>query len=171
MKSGGRAWSRVFSDTCEITLGNPAENPSILTAHDWLLPEEKMSPWNHSSIRSQKAEHNGAWAVNVETAGRYRIELRRWPMEANKPISADLPPGQDVPGVKAYRTTPGVGFAAKTATLEIAGQKHETVVSDAAATHAAFEIDLPAGITTLQGTFTAADGTQLGSYYAIIEKR
>ena len=160
-----------FSDTCEITLGNPAENPSILTAHDWLLPEEKMSPWNHSSIRSRKAESNGAWAVNVEKAGKYRIELRRWPLEANKPISADIPPGKDVPGVKAYRTTPGAGFAAKTATLEIAGQKLETTVSGPEATHVAFDVELPAGVTTLQGTFTAADGTQLGSYYAIVEKR
>jgi arylsulfatase A-like enzyme len=159
-----------FSDDCEITLGNPADNPARLTAHDWLLPDEKMSPWNHAAIRAQQGERAGFWAVNVETAGHYRIELRRWPVEANHPISADLPPGKPVPGVAAYRTTPGIGFAAKTATLEIAGQKLEAPVAGPEATQVTFELDLPAGITRLQGTFTAADGTQLGSYYAVVER-
>ena len=159
-----------FLDDCEITLGNAADNPAILTAHDWLLPEEKMSPWNHSAIRARKGEAQGFWAVNVETAGKYRIELRRWPVEADHPIAADLPPGEDVPGQPAYRTTPGKGFAATDATLEIAGQKVEAKVAGADATHVTFELELPAGITKLQGTFTSADGTQLGSYYAVVEK-
>jgi arylsulfatase A-like enzyme len=159
-----------FSDDCEITLGNPAENPAVLTAHDWMLPEEKMSPWNHSTIRSQKAERLGAWAVKIETAGRYRIGLRRWPVEADHPIASDLPPGKGVPGVAAYRTTPGVGFAAKTAKLNIAGKELEAAVPGADATHVDFEVELPAGVTKLQGTFIAADGSELGSYYAVVEK-
>ncbi len=159
-----------FSDDCEITLGNPAENPAVLTAHDWMLPEEKMSPWNHSTIRSQKAERLGAWAVKIETAGRYRIGLRRWPVEADHPIASDLPPAKGVPGVAAYRTTPGVGFAAKTAKLNIAGKELEAAVPGADATHVDFEVELPAGVTKLQGTFIAADGSELGSYYAVVEK-
>ncbi|MCP5557743.1 MAG: arylsulfatase [Verrucomicrobiaceae bacterium] len=159
-----------FSDDCEITLGNPADNPAVLTAHDWLLPEEKMSPWNHSAIRAQKGEPAGAWAVKVETAGRYRIGLRRWPVEADHPIAADLPPGKAVPGVAAYRTTPGLGFAARTAKLSIAGKELEAAVPGADATHVDFELDLPAGVTKLQGTFIAADGAELGSYYAVVEK-
>ena len=158
-----------FSDDCEITLGNPADNPAILTAHDWMLPGETLSPWNHSAIRAQKGEPEGYWAVNVESAGRYRIDLRRWPLEADHPIAADLPPGADVPGVPAYRTTPGVGFPAQTATLQIADLEKETPVAKDA-THARFEIDLPAGITRLQGSFIAADGKRLGSYYAIVTK-
>lgn len=166
-------WSSMepsFSDDCEITLGNDADNPATLTAHDWLLPEETLSPWNHSAIRAQKGESQGAWAVNVEQAGRYRIELRRWPVEADKPISADLPPGADVPGVKAYRTTPGKGFPATMASLEIAGQKAESKITDPQATSVAFELDLPAGVTKLSGTFTAADGRQLGAYYAVVKR-
>lgn len=166
-------WSSMepsFSDDCEITLGNDADNPATLTAHDWLLPEEKMSPWNHSAIRAEKGEAQGAWAVNVEQAGRYRIELRRWPVEANKPIAADLPPGADVPGVKAYRTTPGKGFPATKASLEVAGQKAESKIADPQATGVTFELDLPAGVTKLSGTFTAADGKQLGAYYAVVQR-
>lgn len=165
-------WSSMepsFSDDCEIHLGNAAENPSILTAHDWLLQDELMSPWNHSAIRAEKGETEGFWAVDVESAGRYRIDLRRWPVEANQPIAADIPPGEDVPGVKAYRTTPGIGFPAKTATLEIAGQTVEAEVPENAAV-VSFELDLPAGVTQLKGTFTAADGKRLGSYYAVVEK-
>jgi arylsulfatase B len=165
-------WSGMepsFADDCEIHLGNPAENPSILTAHDWLLPEERASPWNHAAIRAQQGEKEGFWAVNVESAGRYRIELRRWPVEAEQAIAADLPPGKPVPGTKAFRDTPGRGFPAKSAVLEIAGRKWEADVPENAK-GVVFDVELPKGITRLQGTFVAADGTRLGSYYAVVEK-
>ena len=71
---------------------------------------------------------------------------------------------------EAYRTTPGKGFLATKASLEIAGQKAESKITDPQAIGVSFELDLPSGVTTLSGTFTAADGTQLGAYYAVVKR-
>lgn len=168
-----RWWASMeasFADDCEISLGSDAANPVTLTAHDWLLPGETLCPWNHSSIRAQEGQREGFWAVQVVQAGRYRIRLLRWPPEAHHPIAAGLPPGSPVPGVPASRTKPGTGFPASRAILEIAGQRLEAPVP-AHASEVPFEVDLPAGITRLQGTFLDADGSRLGSYYAVAERR
>ncbi|MCB1087931.1 MAG: N-acetylgalactosamine-4-sulfatase, partial [Verrucomicrobiae bacterium] len=159
----------TFAEPVRITLGNPAENPAVLTCHDWF--SEGMTPWNHQAIRVMKdaADAHAPWKVRVETAGDYQIELRRWPIESGAAIDAALPPGTDVPGVKAYRTFPGVPFPAVKAKLEIGSQTVETTVSPGAVA-ATFQVALPAGPSDLMGTFYGANGTTQGAYYAIVKK-
>lgn len=157
-----------FTDNCEIVLGNESENPSVLTAHDWML-KEGYPPWNQQQIRKMAHVKEGSWAVEMEQAGTYRIKLYRWPPEANHPIVADLPPGSDVPGTEAWRTEPGKGFPAVEATLEVAGKKRETNVAPDSIS-ADFELELPAGITRLKGVFVSAANDRLGSYYAVVER-
>jgi arylsulfatase B len=146
-----------FKDDCEIIVGNDAENPATLTAHDWMLSDsEGNSPWNHKLIRAASGASQGAWAIDVEKPGSYRVELRRWPKEADLPISAELAPGEDVPGQPAFRTQAGKAFPAVKATLKVGDEAQEAA--------------LEGGITRLQGNFIAADGAELGAYYAIVER-
>jgi len=166
-----KSWNSMedsFADECEIILGNDAENPARLTAHDWIL-NEGNAPWNQKLIRQQASVREGSWSVRIEKAGRYRIRLFRWPPEAGCPIAADLAPGQDVPGEAAYRITPGQGFPATRARLEIAGKQLEFDVSSADC-FAEFTLNLPAIDTRLKGTFLGPDGTRLGGYYAVVER-
>lgn len=111
-----------FKKDAYIFLGNPAHNPTTLTSHDWIT--EQMTPWNQSQIRAGefKPQNNGYWNVEVETAGDYEIELRRWPKEADAAIDAGLPAGADVPGVKPFRATPGLAFRPNKATIKIGDQ-------------------------------------------------
>ncbi len=166
-------WSSMvdsFKDDVEIVVGNDHENPATLTAHDWFLYQE-YSPWNHSSIRANKGAQTGFWNIKVDQAGSYRIELRRWPKESGAAIAADLPPGADVPGVPAYRTTPGKGFAAMTASLTVGEQQLQKNIADAGKeNHVSFELDLKAGDTRLSGLFTDAKGKKLGAYYAYVTR-
>ena len=165
-------WSELepsFSQDAYIVLGNPAENPSVLTSHDWVTVN--MTPWNHAMIRNgeTKPENTGFWNIDVETAGDYEIELRRWPRESGAGISAGLPAGPDVPGVQAYRARPGIAFAAVKATVKIGELEAATDVlpDDAAVT---LKVTLPEGPARFDARFINAEGTQTGAYFAYVKK-
>ena len=107
--------------------------------------------------------------VNVVEDGVYEIRIRRWPQEADAAIDAALPPGADVPGVKPYRTTRGKVFKAVRATIEMGGQSAETAVTPGAK-EVVCKLKLAAGATQLSSRFMAADGQEIGGYYAYVKK-
>ena len=146
-------------------LGNKADNPTQLTAHDWLT--DGNPPWHQSSIRKgQKGV--GHWAVRVEKAGTFEIALRRWPREVSKAIDSDLKPGKPVPGLVAYRETPGKGFDAKSATLSIGDFSDEKPVKKGAES-VTFTVDLEPGDFNLQGVFNM-EGDSISAYYAVVKR-
>jgi arylsulfatase B len=113
--------------------------------------------------------NTGFWNVKVVEDGVYEIRIRRWPQEADTAIGAGLPPGADVPGVKAYRTTKGKAFKAVKATVEIGGQSAETAV-EPGAKEVVFKLKLAAGVTRLSSRFHDANGDEIGGYYAYVKK-
>jgi hypothetical protein len=152
-----------------------------------------LPPWNQQHIRraygygaspggpakSKKAPpavkdasnsvHRGHWAVKVLTPGDYEISLRRWPVEADQPITAPLPPGDDVPGAsKAFRTHPGVAIPAVTAVLRIDSRDLETKPVEAGDRSVTFTTTLTAGSYQLAPVFVDAEGNEVGAYYAIV---
>lgn len=62
-----------------IHIGAEQENPVRLMAHDWHDPTEKI-PWNPPRIINGE-KCNGTWLVKIVKTGRYRFDLRRWPIE------------------------------------------------------------------------------------------
>ncbi len=83
-------WSSLedgFDKYVRIHFGNPAENPSKLTCHDWHTGNGPV-PWNQGMI-DKGPMNNGYWAVDVEKTGNYEITLRRWPEQLNKSIEAE----------------------------------------------------------------------------------
>ena len=185
----------TFAQTTEIYLGHP-DHPSVsLTGHDWI--QEELPPWNQQHIRvadgfaparanagqgknakssapaaaAAKSRHAGHWAVKVVTAGRYEISVRRWPVEANQPITAALPPGAKVPGSDiAFRARPGVAIPATTATLRVNGRDLASSPVRATDTAVAFTTTLTAGSHQLAPVFQTADGHEVGAYYAVVTK-
>ncbi|HBE70463.1 MAG TPA: hypothetical protein DDW52_20125, partial [Planctomycetaceae bacterium] len=65
-------------------LGAPAAPSTLLCAMDWL---EGGSPWNSGALRDG-FRGQGAWAVRVEQAGRYRMTLCRAMKETPLPLGA-----------------------------------------------------------------------------------
>ena len=66
-----------------VIIGHDAANPMMLTACEWLdvfIDQQRQ-------IR-RGDQKNGYWELDVAKAGRYEFELRRWPREANIPLSA-----------------------------------------------------------------------------------
>jgi arylsulfatase A-like enzyme len=142
--------SKRFLEYCRIIIGSDEENPSVLTSHDW----HKHGPWNQIQIRKAQKQ-NSFWAVEVAGDGEYEIELRRWPREADAPITAAIEGGQAI--------------SATTARLKIAGfDQTKPIPNNAKAV--TFQVKLKAGKGKLQTWFIDEDGQSRGAYYVYVKR-
>jgi len=137
-------WKRVSPrlTPVSIDIGNPAENPTVLCSQDWHM-ETGNPPWNIGSI-SKLPRVTGPWKVNVKKAGKYRITLRQFPIEANKLV---------------------VAVRAK---VEIAGKSAEKKV-ESGSKGVVFELDLPAGKTELVTWLYDEKGEAGGAYFTEVD--
>ncbi len=158
-----------FARTTRINIGHPGENPARLTSHDWVSTD--LSPWNQGMIREayDAPGSQGPWAVQVVETGDYRIELRRWPEEADHPIDADLPGAPGVPGSTSARTRPGAGIAARECVLVVGGREYRKPVA-AGDRVVVFDVVLEAGPDELVAKFIRKDGSELGAYFAYVSR-
>jgi len=160
----------TFAQTTEIYLGHP-DHPSVtMTAHDWL---NISPPWNQGHIRrgqgAQTKQFGGHWAVKVLKEGTYKVSLRRWPTEANHPITASLPPGKDVPGAsKAFRANDGVSLKMTTASLRINGKEIASKPVGEKDAVISFTTKLTKGSHALAPVFISEKG-ETGAFYCIVE--
>ncbi len=131
----------VFDEEVRIVLGNEAENPAVLTCHDWHSDEV---PWNQGAVRRDPAA-NGYWSVEIDKAGRYSFTLRSRPEEAAEPL------------------------AAARARVRVGEQTAEAEVSpeDPAVT---LTMDLPAGAARLQTWLESGDGEGRGAYFVTVRR-
>lgn len=137
-------WKKIFPrlTPVSIDLGNPAENPTVLCSQDWYLPTGNP-PWNFGSIK-RLPKVTGPWMVNVVKAGRYRLTLRQFPIEADKAVVAEK------------------------AKIEIAGKTAELPVKPGSK-GVIFELDLPAGPTKLVTYLYNKKGQAGGAYFTEVE--
>lgn len=80
-------WERVKEDVNKpqkIIIGSEKENPSFLTAVDWLDVFIDQQPQVSRGERK-----NSYWCLEVAQEGDYEIELRRWPKETDSPIAGN----------------------------------------------------------------------------------
>ena len=136
-------WQGFDSERPEIpraVIGHPDRPEVRLTSMDWYTG---ASPWNQGNIRRGRAQ--GTWAVEVKRPGKYRVELRRYPREA------DLPAG----AVSAHAT-----FADSSADTELTED----------AKSAAFALELPAGKHDFTGGFKDDKGRDIGSFFAYVKR-
>ena len=125
-----------------IDLGNPAEKRTVLCSQDWYMPNGNP-PWNFSSIK-RLPRVTGPWMVDMKQAGRYRLTLRQWPIEANQTVNA---------------------LRAK---VQIAGQEKESKV-EPGSQGVEFEMNLAAGKTKLLTWLYNEDGQAGGAYFTEVE--
>ncbi len=125
-----------------IDLGNPRQNPTELCSQDWYMPHGNP-PWNFGHI-NQLVRVTGPWMVDIKKAGRYRLTLRQWPAQANRPV---------------------VAVRAK---VRIAGQELEAKVAPGAKA-VVFEMELAAGKTELQTWLFDESGKAGGAYFTEVE--
>ena len=136
----------AFDQHCRIKLGNQAEATTRLMSHDWLTTAPNDCVWSQAGISSGQMG-NGPWAIDVEQAGRYRLELRRWPVERPGPIEADF------------------------ARVQI-GEVEAQTDCQATAESVVLHVDLPAGPAMLQSWLRIPQrgNQQRGAYYVYVTR-
>ena len=135
----------AFSQVIAIPVGTEYEDPVVLSARDW-HPTEGRVPWKQIWIDDPAYDANGFWMIEVADAGRYGIELRSHPREADRPMGA------------------------VNARLQIGDEKWSTTVAEED-NAAKFDIELTTGVTSLRTTLANAGGQRKrGAYYVYVSK-
>ncbi len=159
--------SRQFSGTIPIPVGS-TEVPAVqLNAHDWRNPDA-VCAWNQSQVRAGMA-CNGYWEIDVAVSSRYRVELRRWPKEEDRPIVEGIE--GDLRSYVEIKDGYGGGKALpiRKARLRVADIEKEADVN-ADDFGISFTVKLNAGETRLQTWFVDAHGNDVGAYYVYIDR-
>lgn len=142
-----------------VIIGHDAENPAMLTACEW---------WDvfvdqQAQVRRGEPK-NGTWHVEVAQAGRYEIELRRWPREARVALNTSAPVARLTDG----ELPEGKAIPIAQARIRI-GPHEQTMETNGES--ATFILRLERGPAELEATFLDAEGRPLlGAYYAYIRR-
>lgn len=112
---------------------------------------------------------NGYWEIDVAVAGTYRFELRRWPKEEDRPISADIDGELKSYGDIKEGYGGGAALDIIRGRLKVSDFEAETDVTggDKGVT---FTTDLNAGETEIQTWFDLKHGSSIGAYYVYIDR-
>ncbi|MDH3583508.1 MAG: arylsulfatase, partial [Phycisphaerae bacterium] len=135
----------LFQKPRWIRAGSSAANPMMLYAQDW------VGGYCDNRGGLMRATATGYWNVIVEQTGVYQLELRRWPVEANLPLSA---------GTGNNKTAGARPIAA--ANIQV-GNANYTLDTSPQDTHATFNIRLDSGEAQLATAFLDQQGRTLCS--------
>jgi arylsulfatase len=148
-------WSGVAATVNEprsVIIGSDAANPMMLTSCEWMDVLVDQQAQVISGLR-----RNSYWNVQVDKAGEYEFELRRWPRESNTALMD--------------AAANGVALPVSSARLFIEDEMHRVKVEkgDKAAL---FAIRLEAGHTTLHTWFNDKDNEPIcGAYYVYVRRK
>jgi arylsulfatase A-like enzyme len=156
-------WARLepgFSKPIPLLVGSAAENPVMLTCIDWW--EVDCDNINFVS-QGVGGPRGGVMNLQVETAGDYHIELRRWPFHTGKTLGSEGP-RQTIHG---RPLTQQVKLMPVREVVLLANGVQQAVAVTPDDTGATFKVKLAGGAGRLQGWFRDAAGADLcGAYYA-----
>jgi len=154
-------------------LGGPG-SPTLRLTPD--LTQNGNFIWQHA-VREGRRLEPPVWLLDVERAGEYRFELRRWPREVDRPMTAPLPPNHDDGLIycgHANSTTAVPGKAMPIASVELrlstGSVLRAPVPPDARSV--SFDVELPAGPLDVEAWLLDHRGERLtGAYYVYAEPR
>ena len=150
-----------------IIIGSKYENPTKLSATEWL---DVFIDQQRQILRG--VQKSGYWLLNVETAGKYEIHLRRWPKETKGMISGTLPNGEGValPITQAMLYVSGHNHLDidKKKAYQFEGLTKHVTEKDQEAT---FTMNLNKGPCALHTWFKGENNTMLSAYYVYIERK
>ncbi|MBI1356804.1 MAG: sulfatase-like hydrolase/transferase [Acidobacteria bacterium] len=139
-------WDHIderFDDRVHIPIGSDGENPTRITAHDWLADDDEQVPWNQPAIRKDPAV-NGVWYVEVPVAGTYELELYQHDKPDNKTLDATQ------------------------AWAQVGEQEASAAVAPGAVS-AKLTLELPAGRTTMR-TKLSGKGAERGAFFVYVKR-
>jgi hypothetical protein len=151
----------VANEVQRIIVGSDAENPMMLSACEW--KDVFVDQQRQVRIGVRK---NSYWHLDVERAGRYRFELRRWPRESGLALTEACSYTELTDG----EMEAGVALPIAQARMMI-GRKHHIQPVAPGDQAAVFTVSLEAGPTLLHTWFDDAQKQPLcGAYYVYVSR-
>jgi len=141
----------LFNETRYIHLGSQRQNPIMLYSSDW----QGGYADNRGGLSAGSA--TGKWPVVVEQSGNYKMELRRWPPEAQTPLGGKA-------NLNGSRADFGHARPIAKARLKLGGFDR-TIDCPPGSTAASFTVPLQAGKTTIETFFLDEKGKVLCSAF------
>jgi len=168
LRAAYEAWWKDISaradEFCPFVI-NPAKQRTVLVSSQNLLGGEVA----YSQRHVRKGEGGEGWTmIDVETPGRYRISLRRWPRESGLAIRDKAPDYPMHPSTHFMSKIPCKVLEVVRARLQV-GAFDQTQDVQPTAAEVVFDAKLEAGEQRIQTWFTLADGTEQAAYYTYIE--
>lgn len=154
-----RWWADVapkVNDFSRLSIGASDQGPTLLSPCDW---QDVFLDQQRQVRRGERK--NGTLGLDVEQAGEYEFELRRWPRESGLALAAPAPAYQGVDG--SY--PPGEALPIASARLRVGKTELAKPAAEGSAA-VTFRLRLDAGTTDLKTWFLDARGEELcGAYY------
>lgn len=157
-------WEGVKQHVAEpqrIVVGSEHENPTRLAAAEWFDVFVDQQGQIREGVRK-----NGVWHLDVAKPGTYRVAISRFPAESKLAL------GDAVPATKLADGKLGAGPAwpVSRGRIRIGGVEQE-MAADATSAAIEFQVDLPAGPTSLQTWLLGPKGNPIaGAFYATVER-
>ena len=151
-------------------IGSKHQKETWLTCIDWVR-DNNLHTWEQSHVLAG-VKGAGYWPVEIAKAGKYQFQVRRWPREVNKPITAALP-GQTKSDTtlnsKPWSMGGGKAIPAIKVKLKVGQEVVEKSITDKD-TFAEFSLDLSKGNTRIQAWLISKDQKAQGAYYLYVKK-
>lgn len=152
-----------------MVIGSPHQPVAVVDGSYWIGGPRGDGQASVRRATGRRTPPEGApWKVQAATSGRYRIALRRWPLESGLALDEGCPPFET--RLSGEALPEGRALPIDLATLDV---NHTRLTGRAEEDPSAvvFEVDLSDGEHLLHGIFRDADGKPLcGSFYAYVEK-
>lgn len=154
----------VANEPQRVIIGNEKENPSVLTACEW------MDVFVDQQFQIKRGiQRNSYWELFVDQPGEYEFELRRWPREADAPLIEALSGGKALPITSARIFISGVNHVKTKIPMSFEGENKKVMPGDK---KVVFNVLLNAGPVTLQTWFDDANNNSLcGAYYVYVNRK
>jgi arylsulfatase A-like enzyme len=160
-----------------LRLDRPLERP-VMSRHATLRLSSDLAV-DRARIE-QRAVRQGVamqlkWLLEAAEKGRYRLEVRRWPREADAAMTAGLPPAGDPDleyiGRTGWKTDiPGVALEIEEVELKLSGRKTLRKRVTPVAKRIVFEVDLDDGEVDLEAWFVLKGGKRIGAYFVYADQ-
>ena len=165
LKAAYDAWWKelqpAMKKVARIVVGNPAENPSRISAHDMMGGKGSVT---HGSVYKGEDKNDGFYALEADVAGRYIVDLMRWPPEAMGPINGEpkwlLGNGRKKPGL----------ITVNGAVLRIDGKEYAKAIREKDE-FVSFAIELNKGPFTLENMFYSDSSPVMGASYIRVTRK
>ncbi len=161
-------WSRLeptLDDYVPVVIGNPKENPVVLTSNSWLGAGGINTQWGVALANG--ATDGGTWLITAEETGTYRLALSRWPPELKRALTVNGPST----AVGGTNIRPGKALPVKYANMVLDNTAPVTIEARPGADSVEFEINIAKGTHHLKAWFLNGQKENIGAaYYIKVQK-